>query len=450
MNQPRSYRGAAVGAGLAFGAAACAAPTQSAAPLHASVPLERSPSGGSSFTFCPDPPADEPMSLTNAAWLAFISANEYAHAKATGPIFVGLGFANPDFPRDAQWPACTGDLRALRDAQHGHESELAAAIGKPRMLEIAKGLLPGDGSWGSCAKPYFESDAFDPYAFPAASFQRRLVQRVDAGSYLQFFSGGSIDRDGQSFTDESTQVLFARQSKMPLAVIAFRGTEPSRTSDLFADLATWKAPLGKRGWPADWGSVHSGFLDAFSEVEPLLMIKLRELEGSDVPIWITGHSLGGALATLMAARVLRAEDEGLHVRLRGVYTFGSPRVGNAGFASKFEAELRSHGVSAIRVRNDDDPVTAIPDALLGYTHVGRLAFIREGELQIRDDDDLGYDGPQLGDHNISGFTADGRPASGYYRRLAELLKSGRFDDLTRCDSVPAVDSPAFAPPSAAP
>jgi triacylglycerol lipase len=441
MHGFRSLGGAALVALAGAGGFGCAAARQSAAPLHPSVPLAQSPSGGSRFTFCPDPPADEPMSLPNAAWLAFISANEYAHAKVTAPIFVGLGFGNPAYPRDAEWPACTGDLRALRDAQRGREHELAAAIGTPRMLELAEGLLPADGAWGSCARTYFESDAFDPYVFPAASFQRRLVQRVDAGSYLQFFSGGSIDRDGAAFTDASTQVLFARQSKTPLAIIAFRGTEPSRTSDLYADLATWKTPLEHHGWPAVWGSVHAGFLDAFSEVEPLLMIKLRELEGSGVPIWITGHSLGGALATLMAARVLRAEDEGLDVRLRGVYTFGSPRVGNAAFASKFEAELRAHGVSAIRVRNDDDPVTAIPDTMLGYAHVGRLAFIREGELQIRDDDDLGYDGPELGDHSISGFGADGRPTSGYYRRLVGLMKSGRFDDLARCDA-PIAQAPA--------
>jgi hypothetical protein len=405
---------------------ACSAGPQSTAPLVPSVALDHSPSKGATFNFCADPPRDRPLSLTNAAWLAFFSANEYSHAHVIGPMMNQLGFVSPTVERDREWETCTGDLRELRAAQKDKKDVLHKAIGSPSMRELAMGLVPSDAPWGGCARKYFQSGDFDLYSFPAASFQRELVQRVHAGSYLEFFTGGSIDREGTTFTDDSTQAVFARSDRMIL--IAFRGTEPSQWSDLGADLAIVRKSLPKDGWPEGWGGVHSGFLNAFEQVEPLIMITLREDENTNTPIWITGHSLGAALATLMAARILRAEDEGLHVNFRGLYTFGSPRVGDKEFVAKLDAELSSHGADAVRFRNENDVVTAIPDTLLGFKHVGRLAYLTEGALQIRDeDDDVSYDGPSLGDHSSNG---------GYYHRIAGLLDGGTMRELAECPSAP--------------
>ena len=76
-------------------------------------------------------------------------------------------------------------------------------------------------------------------------------------------------------------------------------------------------------------------------------------------IWLTGHSLGGALATLAAAH-LGPET------IQGLYTFGCPRVGDAPFASVLPAQ------SYVRFVHRDDWVPTVPPGILGYVHAGAL------------------------------------------------------------------------------
>ena len=94
---------------------------------------------------------------------------------------------------------------------------------------------------------------------------------------------------------------------------AFRGTEPSKLNDVTADLKLMKnaAVAG--------GKVHSGFQQ---EVNDLWMDVLAEIEHNQQlkvqkDIYMTGHSLGAAMATIAATRHSPIE----------LFTFGSPRVG---------------------------------------------------------------------------------------------------------------------------
>ncbi len=77
----------------------------------------------------------------------------------------------------------------------------------------------------------------------------------------------------------------------------------------------------------DPGCVHLGFAEAFQLLSPTLMPRLEQLNDGKRSIWFAGHSLGGALATVAAARF------GLG-RCNGLYTFGSPRVGDAEFCAR--------------------------------------------------------------------------------------------------------------------
>jgi hypothetical protein len=393
------------------------------------VALDASPSGGARFTFCAAPPAP-PVQLTNALWLSFFSANEYAHAIVLAPMLNDLGFYNPARPGDRDWVSCLEDLRALRRAEVAHAADLDGAPSPAAGREAALRLLPADGSWGSCARRVLSDTTFSARTrMPSGVLQERLVHTAEEGAYLQFFSGRA--GSGRWFTDASTQVVFARHKDLPVAIIAFRGTEPSQLADLAADLETWRTKLDQHGWPEGWGSVHAGFQGAFAEVEPLLMRKLRELSGTGVRVWVTGHSLGAALATLTMARILRAVDEGADLRVGGLYTFGSPRVGDAAFAAALSSRAAARGVPLVRVRNADDAVTAIPGAALGYVHVGTLVHLEEGALTVAPAPDLPYRTLSLADHSATG-TRDGRPVSGYYRRLAAARGSGAYAGLDAC------------------
>ena len=86
-----------------------------------------------------------------------------------------------------------------------------------------------------------------------------------------------------------------------------------------------------------------------------------------LPLVVTGHSLGGALAVL-AADILNAQGFLIH----SVYTFGQPRVGDATFAARYNMTL---GQRTFRIVNSNDLVPRLPGWLMGYRHCGQHFFI---------------------------------------------------------------------------
>jgi hypothetical protein len=140
------------------------------------------------------------------------------------------------------------------------------------------------------------------------------------------------------------------------AVLAFRGTEPDDPTDLGADADLVLVEL------AGGGRVHRGFAHAldvvWSSIAPAIPAGGRVL--------VTGHSLGAALATLAAPRVSGAR----------LFTFGSPRVGDAAFAARPDHPPHQRWVDCA------DLVTRIPPETLGYAHTGERHYLdRAGHHQ---------------------------------------------------------------------
>jgi pimeloyl-ACP methyl ester carboxylesterase len=104
------------------------------------------------------------------------------------------------------------------------------------------------------------------------------------------------------------------------------------------------------------GRVHSGFLNAFSQISDLLDARVQAKQPGQA-LWLAGHSLGGALATLAAAHLGRDT-------IQGLYTYGCPRVGDAVFAAVLPQQ------SYYRFVHRDDWVTTVPPEILGYVHAG--------------------------------------------------------------------------------
>ncbi|WLI87427.1 lipase family protein [Massilia sp. R2A-15] len=137
------------------------------------------------------------------------------------------------------------------------------------------------------------------------------------------------------------------------AIIATRGTRPELGApDLLTDARAAMTGFG------DYGPVHKGFKKTFDSVLSNLARDNRVVMDADV-VHCVGHSLGGGVATLLAAHFAR---QGKQVRL---YTFGSPRVG--AFMS-YSAMHQTIGKQNIyRVAHDLDPVSLVGP--FPYIHV---------------------------------------------------------------------------------
>ena len=157
------------------------------------------------------------------------------------------------------------------------------------------------------------------------------------------------------FDTEGTQAFACRKSNANNIFIVFRGTEPNQMTDLLADAKAWRKPAREKGL------VHFGFAQALDKVYDNIVQWLSEqkLDG-ERHITCTGHSLGAALATIMASRLDANE----------LYTFGSPRVGNRAFVK----EMNNDGIKHYRFVNNNDIVTKVPFPIR-FVHHGELVYI---------------------------------------------------------------------------
>lgn len=120
------------------------------------------------------------------------------------------------------------------------------------------------------------------------------------------------------FDHAGAQAALVRRNDDYAAALVFRGTEASRlnVSDLWANVGV------PRRWAGD-GWAHSGYVGYLERIRYQAR-QLAEEVSSEVPLFATGHSKGGALATLYAAWVGADRTEGHN--LAGLVTFGAPRV----------------------------------------------------------------------------------------------------------------------------
>jgi len=161
----------------------------------------------------------------------------------------------------------------------------------------------------------------------------------------------------ETFNDPGTDTQAILVENGDYAVLAFRGTEVSKKTDIMIDAKAFRV--------ADIeGRVHSGFRSAFESVRKPIETYLVGME--DKPLYITGHSLGAALATV-ATQELETNPI-IKNRIAACYTFGSPRVGNTEYDKNFKAPI-------YRMVNTTDVVTIVPLLAMGYVHIGDVRFL---------------------------------------------------------------------------
>ncbi|KAK4537262.1 hypothetical protein CDCA_CDCA11G3287 [Cyanidium caldarium] len=218
-----------------------------------------------------------------------------------------------------------------------------------------------------------------------------------------------------SDTDTQVMVYQMRQD----VVVAFRGTVADNWGDLVTDLKTGRVPMRweigeqeernpkstseRRGAkppttdpaPAEAiPQVHQGFWEAYCSVRPALLgilapwlhrtTALREFLGREPTVYLTGHSLGGALAALAAVDLVQHRLVPQHSLV--LYNFGAPRVGDERFAQRFDQLVPC----SFRVSNYKDGVPRCPTPSMGFDHCGRCVLMNGDEAQLYVDGE--YDG----------------------------------------------------------
>jgi triacylglycerol lipase len=192
----------------------------------------------------------------------------------------------------------------------------------------------------------------------------------------------------RTYNRAGTQAFMAKRTGVVgkgMLVLAFRGTEIV-PADIYSDVDAVLVTLDGEE------KVHRGFLNAFGHVKDIIQADLESYP--DIPVYITGHSLGGALA-ILATRLLASSSQG------ACYTFGGPRVGT----SQVDDEIKT---PIYRVVNSADAVPRVPPEYLinlfilisnifhitiiskflrkfkGYVHYGDMRYLTHVEPGIDD------------------------------------------------------------------
>lgn len=178
-----------------------------------------------------------------------------------------------------------------------------------------------------------------------AYFDPNLVQEAVAAFGLQDFA--FLERgNGQAYVFSTTYDC----------VVVFRGTEPDEIDDIKADVDAVMVVA------ETVGRVHRGFKREVDELWEPLEEALRE---NTKALWFTGHSLGGAMATISAGRCVLSP---IPSNPEALFTFGSPRVGNRRYINFVK-------INHYRWVNNNDIVTRVPPRWLGYNHSGRELYL---------------------------------------------------------------------------
>jgi hypothetical protein len=165
----------------------------------------------------------------------------------------------------------------------------------------------------------------------------------------------------ESFWDNKTSTFcyFGKYNNSRDYVLAFEGSQDNR--DLLIDLQIAQLVPYKHYPDA---KVHSGFWKSYlaiaDEVHKLLLTHNVE------HLFVTGHSLGGALATIASLDIV----EELGIKNVSMVSLGAPRVGNAGYADLYSIMINDY----YRLTHASDTVVHLPYMYLNYRHIPHEIF----------------------------------------------------------------------------
>ena len=226
-----------------------------------------------------------------------------------------------------------------------------------------KDFIPtGELNWrtayfGIMASNYIYSDGLEEIDPFMSNNGFTSIQHIDKTTTITF-GNDNIKVDLQASIYEKK--FYVNNQEKKLIVVAFRGTEglSDIRTDAEAGWATWQKPM-----------VHEGFFASLNVFEQSLQKSISEkIMDKNTIVFITGHSLGGSIATLYSARLI---ENGKSKKSLLTYTYGAAGFANLGSYQKFANTFFLH-----RLYTKNDPVAKATD--IYYRLTGGFRFPKGG------------------------------------------------------------------------
>ncbi len=248
-------------------------------------------------------------------------------------------------------------------------------------------------------------DNFDPA--PQSSYRAHNNLILSEACRVSYQSSSACKEKLANWGFQKTQIFqnnkgdFGYLAQHPdFIFMVFRGTDD--LYDVVRDLQFAKKTfLGNNRW-----KVFQGARDSFYDLweRKNMNTALRKMHNRGQPLWISGHSLGGAIATVAAAHLMLSKQTEIDPRLiRGLVTFGQFRVFNRRLAETFDKRDGFKG-RFFRYTNDKDPVVSLPpQKIFGktfYQHAGiALDIDKKGVLRLSKDSERdSFTNHEVNDH----------------------------------------------------
>lgn len=205
----------------------------------------------------------------------------------------------------------------------------------------------------------------------------------------------------RDFSDGSMYACVASNEK--IIVVGFRGTNANEIGDWIADAKILRDRV-------QHGQIHRGFYQSTKSLLDPLRAEVKAQGGDSKLVWVTGHSLGGAMALVFAYECLAAGD----IKLAGLVTFGQPLVVDKELASYLNQELKG---KYLRFVHGGD---LVPRVFPTFSHCGNLVWFVNDTFVFRR--------PEL----LARATSEDEPETGFdYDAAPKPLNKSEFEALQK-------------------
>jgi Lipase (class 3) len=254
--------------------------------------------------------------------------------------------------------------------------------------------------------------------FELASTDR--IKLLPCFDYLRLASQGVVEdvREelrradfGATFVIETERLIALGVETPYVIIIAIRGTKPLVAADWRIDFDAEHMSVPNH----DGAFFHRGFYTAIHELAVGLTASLIDLRWRGLPVYVTGHSLGGAMSAILHGfwntMLPRVTDAGLHSLC--AYTFGMPRYAN---------DVGVHSIFfPFHVYRQRDLVPSVPPRALGYADSPDEYLCARHELLPKYRDDQSAAVQAMLSMPIPGFILRTHSIEGYRRRIHRIV-----------------------------